>query len=265
MFKEVVDVVVLTKNSERVLEECLNSIYRNVPVNRLIIVDGYSTDSTLEIIAKFLKKYGNVVLIMDNCTRGSARMKGIKAVETEWFVFVDSDVILCDKWYERAKKFVDDNVGAVWGIEVWEGIQNSTTLKIFLKVTRKIFEIRGGTHDLLVRHKALKDIEIPKNLHVFEDMFVKEWMERKGYKVVPTYNPHCIHRRPPEVWTIKGSISILAENIRFSPIQKLPKLIVAYGFYTAYIVYRSLSNKNRKVAEIKKQRQLRLNLKKRPF
>ena len=77
---EKVDVVVLTKNSERVLERCLNSIYKNLPVNRLIIVDGYSTDSTLEIIERFRERYGNVILLMDNGTRGSARMKGIRDV-----------------------------------------------------------------------------------------------------------------------------------------------------------------------------------------
>jgi len=45
-----IDVIVLTKNSERLLTECLASIYENVPVNKLIVVDGYSTDSTLEIV-----------------------------------------------------------------------------------------------------------------------------------------------------------------------------------------------------------------------
>ena len=48
-----IDVVVLTKNSERTLEKCLNSIYKNIPVNRLIVIDGYSTDRTMKIVKKF--------------------------------------------------------------------------------------------------------------------------------------------------------------------------------------------------------------------
>jgi len=237
---ENVDVVVLTKDSERVLEKCLNSIYKNIPVNRLIIVDGYSKDSTLSIVEKFREKYGNVVLLMDNGTRGSARMKGIREVKTEWFVFVDSDVVLCDKWFEKAKNFVKDDVGGVWGIEIWEGIRNPIVLKLFLKTTWKIFDLRGGTHDLLVRREAIKDINIPRNLHVFEDTFIKEWIEKKGYKLVATYDPYCIHYRPPKVWTIKGSINILIENLRFGPLRKIPKLCVAYAFYTVYVLYRSL-------------------------
>jgi len=38
-------------------------------------------------------------------------------------------------------------VGAIWGIEVWSTIKNPKTLKLFLTTTRKIFEVRGGTHD----------------------------------------------------------------------------------------------------------------------
>ena len=48
---ESVDVVLLTMNSERKLGQCLESVYRNVPVNQLIAVDGGSTDHTLEILS----------------------------------------------------------------------------------------------------------------------------------------------------------------------------------------------------------------------
>lgn len=236
-----VDVVVLTKNSERLLERCLNSIYKNLPVNHLIIVDGYSTDSTLEIIERFRKKYGNVILLMDRGTRGSARMKGIREVRTEWFVFVDSDVVLCNQWYERAKRLMKDDVGGIWGIEILSDLEHSAALKLFLVVTRKIFHLRGGTHDLLVRREAVKDIEIPRDLHVFEDLFIKEWIEGKGYRVIATYDPYCIHYRPSNAWTLKGSINILVENLRFAPRRRLPHMFLAYGFYTAYVVYRIIS------------------------
>jgi len=238
-----VDVVVLTKNSEHVLQKCLSSIFENVPVNRLIVVDGYSTDSTLDTVQKFREKYANVVLIKDRGTRGSARLKGINEVETEWFMFVDSDVALCDDWYSKAKAFVGNDVGAVWGVEVWAGMQNPSILKLFLQITRKIFEIRGGTHDLLVRYDAVKDIDIPRNLHMFEDSFIKEWIVKKGYKLIATYDPYCIHYRPPFVWTIKGSLGLVVDAIRYGSLRKVARLIVVYGFYTGYVLYRSLSQK----------------------
>jgi len=84
-----VDVVVLTKNSEPTLEKCLDSIYENVPVDRLIVIDGFSTDGTLSILRKYREKYGNVVIVPESGTRAMARQRGIKLVKTEWFIFVD--------------------------------------------------------------------------------------------------------------------------------------------------------------------------------
>ncbi len=138
-----VDVVLLTKNSERLLDKCLESVYKNVPVNKLIAVDGYSTDGTLKILDRFNQKYGNVTVLLDHGTRATARERGIGLVSTNWFMFVDSDVVLSRSWYEKALRHVDDGVGAVWGTEVWSTIQNLTMLKIFLRVTRKIFDLRG--------------------------------------------------------------------------------------------------------------------------
>jgi glycosyltransferase involved in cell wall biosynthesis len=58
-----VDVLLLTKNSDNLLVKCLNSIYRNVPVKTLIVIDGFSTDNTLKILEKFQRKNGNVFLV----------------------------------------------------------------------------------------------------------------------------------------------------------------------------------------------------------
>lgn len=242
---ESVDVVLLTKNSERALVKCLDSLYGNVPVNRLIAVDGYSTDDTLSILEKFNKKYGNVKVVFDQGTRASARQKGIENVKTDWFIFIDSDVVLCNDWYNKALKFVDSKVGAVWGTEVWSTIKNPAMLRLFLVITRKIFEVRGGTHDTLIRTATVKDIQIPNELHVFEDAFIKDWIESKGYKVVACYDPFCIHYRPESVWTLKGSLGLVAEALRLGSPRLISKLLFAYGFYTAYSIYQLFNgNKN---------------------
>ncbi len=241
-----VDVVIITKNSERMLNECLNSVYKNVPVNKLIVVDGYSTDRTLKIVRRFQKKHGNVLVIQDKGTRATARQKGIDQVKTEWFMFVDSDAVLCKDWFKKAQKHLNQNVGAVWGIEVWSTIQNPIMLKMFLWITRKIFDIRGGTHDTLVRTSLVKDIEIPKILHVFEDAYIKDWITRKGFKIIACYDPYCVHFRPASVWTIRGSLNIIADAIRVGRLTLLVKLTFAYGFYTAYSMYQFFANEIRR-------------------
>ncbi|XES77315.1 MAG: glycosyltransferase family 2 protein [Candidatus Bathyarchaeia archaeon] len=241
---EPVDVVLLTMNSDRKLIDCIESVYRNVPVNQLIAIDGGSTDQTLQILADFNSKYGNVKVVMDkNGTRASARQKGIENVTADWFIFVDSDVVLCNDWHRKALAYVNDDVGAVWGIEVWSTIKSMKTLKMFLLVTRKIFDIRGGTHDTLIRTCAVKGIKIPWSLHVFEDAYIKDYVEKRGFRVVACYSPFCIHFRPKTVWTIQGSLGIVADAFRFGSPKLIVQLIFAYGFYTVYTVSQMLGGK----------------------
>jgi glycosyltransferase involved in cell wall biosynthesis len=236
-----VDVVLLTMNSERKLRSCLDSVYKNVPVNRLIVIDGGSKDATSQILSEFNSLYGNVRVITDFGNRATARQKGIENVTTNWFIFVDSDVVLCRDWYKKALKYVNEEVGAVWGIEVWSTLRGRKALKLFLLVTRKIFELRGGTHDTLVRSKAVKGLRIPRNLHVFEDAYIKEWIEKQGYRVVASYDPFCVHYRPGSVWTVSGSINIIVDALKHGSPFLIFKLLFAYGFYTAYAISQMVS------------------------
>ncbi len=236
-----VDVVLLTKNSERKLRDCVESIYRNVPVAHLIVVDGYSTDHTLEIIAAFNAKHHNVKVLMDRGNRATARQKGIDAVRTAWFLFVDSDVVLCHDWFRKAQKHIRPDVGAVWGIEVWSTIEKPKTLRLFLTTTRKIFEVRGGTHDTLIRTSLMKDIHIPSGLHVFEDAYIKDWITNQGFQVVPCYDPFCLHYRPESVWTVRGSLGLIAEAFEYGNPKLISRLLLAYGFYTVYSISQIIS------------------------
>ena len=238
-----VDVVLLTLNSDRMLRPCLESVYSTVPVHKLLVVDGGSTDQTFAILESFNVKYGNVVIVADRGTRATARQKGIENVATPWFVFVDSDVILCKDWYKKILKEVDADVGAVWGTEVWSTLQNSKALKMFLWVTRKIFEIRGGTHDTFIRTEAVRGIKIPGELHIFEDAYIKDFITGKGFRVVACYDPFCIHYRPKMVWTVKGSIDQIVDVLRFGSPLRIVKLVFAYGFYTFYAVSQIFSGK----------------------
>ncbi len=70
-----VDVVILTKNSARLLEECLTSVYKEIPICHLIVVDGFSTDETLEIVGRFERNYGNTKTIKTEARHGNDNHK----------------------------------------------------------------------------------------------------------------------------------------------------------------------------------------------
>lgn len=209
-----VDIVMLTKDSEYVLEQCLSSLYENVPVNQLIIVDGYSRDRTLQIVEGFKKRFGNIHVIGSSGTRGEARQLGLRAVETDWFMFVDSDVVLCRDWFGKAVRHIDDVTGAVWGVDVPANITQSFLRGFATQIAMRSFRVRGGTHDMLVRHDALAGIIIPSGLHVYEDAFIKEWIMRRGYTVKALLDPYCLHFRPVEDWSLRGGVKLAAAELR---------------------------------------------------
>jgi glycosyltransferase involved in cell wall biosynthesis len=206
---QAVDVVVLTKNSEYLLDKCLASIYENVPVNNLIVVDGFSNDNTLKIVDSTNRKHGNVTFLTVNGSRARARQEGIRQVETEWFMFVDSDVILSRDWFKRAERRIDANVGAVWGvnIDVIPSLRDKRFVKLQSLIARQCFSLRGGTHDTLIRREAVEGISIPEQLHAYEDAYIMNWIEEKGYKNVICDDVYCLHFKPPANWSLENAIS----------------------------------------------------------
>jgi glycosyltransferase involved in cell wall biosynthesis len=236
-----IDVAILTMNSGRMLRECIDSVYRNVPVNNLIIIDGYSTDATAAIAKEFQEKHGNVFFVQEKGTRGSARQKAIQLVKSDWFMFVDSDVLLSKNWFAEAEKLVNDDVGAIWGIEIWSVLKGTKALRMFERVTLKIFEKRGGTHDLLVRRKTVEDIKIPYQLHTYEDGYIKDWINKKGYKVLGVYEPYCIHFRPDEVWTTKKHLEFMVSDLKYA--LHRPVLLLSYSYYSFIVAYQIVSSK----------------------
>lgn len=206
---ERIDVVMLTKNSDHLLNKCIESIYKNVPVNNLIIIDGFSTDKTIQILNQINVKRGNITIIQEKGSRARARERGIKEVETEWFMFVDSDVILCKDWFNRVKKHIGINVGAIWGlnIDVIPKMKNKLFLKSLAYVARECFYLRGGMHDTIIRAEIIKDIHIPEQLHAYEDAYIINWIRKKGYTVIVGDDIFCLHVRPSKDWKIKEVIS----------------------------------------------------------
>ena len=185
------------------------------------------------------QKFQNVELIQDNALRGKAREIGIKVVKTEFFMFVDDDVILCPNWFDKAIKYFDDEkVGAVWGVDhfLQEG-SRAGAIQLMSKVRGltqdeimiRNFNIRGGTHDILIRTDSVKGIVIPEDLHVYEDAWIKEFIERKGMKVLPVSDPWCIHKKPKSKWTWeKGFL--------------LASLEEKYGYLHNHTLYYALRN-----------------------
>jgi len=204
-----IDVIVLTKNSEYLLGRCLASVYKNVPVKNLIVVDGLSTDRTLKLINKIEEKHGNVKVLNVDGSRARAREKGIQQVTSDWFMFVDSDVVLSRDWFRKAQKSVRSDVGAVWGvnIDVIPNVKDKRIIKLQNLIARQCFSLRGGMHDTLIRREAVEGIKIPEELHAYEDAYIINWIKAKGYKTIIGDEVYCLHFKPPTNWSLQNGVS----------------------------------------------------------
>jgi glycosyltransferase involved in cell wall biosynthesis len=235
-----VDVVLLTKNSEHLLVKCLTSVYQNVPIKNLIVIDGFSTDRTLEILEKFNRKFGNVLLVQMEGSRAKARTEGIRRVSTEWFMFVDSDVLLCKDWFKKAQADLKSGVGAVWGlnVDVLPNVKDKRIIKFQSLIARQCFKLRGGTHDTLLLHKAVEGIKIPEQLHAYEDAYIVRWVEEHGYKAVVGSDVYCLHYKPSENWRLQNGIAQAIVEFRCGLVYS--HLFEYMIFYPVFMLYWSL-------------------------
>lgn len=85
-----VTVVIPTKNSEKTLRNCLESIKsQSYPNVETIIVDGTSSDNTLKIANEF-----SAIIIESNYERSQSKNLAIKKSQAKYICFIDSDMKL---------------------------------------------------------------------------------------------------------------------------------------------------------------------------
>lgn len=108
-----VSIVIPTKNDEKWIEKCLNSI-KNLEFRdyEVIIVDGCSSDRTVEIA----KRFDCRIIFEDKGTISYARDLGVKHAKGDFIAFTDADCVVAKDWIdELLKYFNDEKIAAVGG------------------------------------------------------------------------------------------------------------------------------------------------------
>ena len=171
---EAIDVIIPIINTNELFKKNVTSVYREIPVNRLIIGNGGSDDDSLEILKDFPR-----VKIIDqtkNKTLGYCLTELISLVETDWFIYLHSDVYIPEKWYNEMKKNKDK-------YDWFESDYRVTTL---INVNPEIRDAkRAYSGGQMGKKEAFKKI-IPKidddYLYRNEDIIFKELIEKEGFK-----------------------------------------------------------------------------------
>lgn len=93
--KPLVSVIITTKNEEKNIGNCLESIskqsYKNIEI---VVVDNHSTDKTKEIVNKFSIKPLNLSFYTHGPERSAQRNFGVNKAKGEYILYLDADMIV---------------------------------------------------------------------------------------------------------------------------------------------------------------------------
>lgn len=180
-----VDVIIPVFNSERFLQRCVKSIYRELSVNRLIVVDSWSSDNTLKIVRGFPRTE------IHQCTNNLAKKRelGINLVETELYCFIDSDIELLPGFSVLSNLFKNSKLGAVYAhplnphILDFQFYSNLATNKLAEKL-----EIKNKFRPFgpcFIRNEATIGIKIPSIFDMnYEDYYIAQYIRHKGFEII---------------------------------------------------------------------------------
>ena len=219
--EEGVDVIIPIVHTNELWENNLHSIYSEIPVKRLLISDGGCIDNSIEIVNKFPR-----VEIFDHKeykTLGYCLRELILKVESEWFVYLHSDVYLPVGWYETMQKYKTEYD--------WFGCpQQITVMAEYLNRDKMHGEVRPYAGSQIGKKEAfLNYIENIDDDFVYrqEDFVLANIVEKAGYKqgfVEDTFHYHQVmHKDSPfsrKIKSVKVDVEWSeAERIRAATMQ----------------------------------------------
>ena len=238
MWKGKVDVMVNTYNSEKYLDACLKSIVKNVPVNTLWVIDKFSKDKTKTIALKYGAK-----VIESDCSLAEARALGFSLVSTPLFVNVDSDVVLCEDWFNKLIKHWDSlDIGALSGVQIDQEPLHKAYMETMYKIRPSVSYDIPKLPNMIARKDFLENIKFSKAVKsgsiANEDFEIKFWLEKLGYrwKIAPVFSKHFTYPSPLNTKTFWQGASIrLTKAIPFKSVFIRFALSVPQAIFVAIV------------------------------
>jgi len=211
--KRQVSVILLTKNSASTVQKSIESIFKQTcQPNEVVVVDGNSSDGTLEIV----KKYPVKLVSEPGLGFGYARNLGVKSTSGDIVFFLDSDCYAEPNWIENALKHLDGDseiVGVTGRTDLSNtesgvarflayvgGRMNMPSEKRFVKIAptmnlvlrRRVIDEVGGFDNTLIRCEDTDlTYKISRNHKILYDPNVKIWF--RGSPNLRVASRKCIH------------------------------------------------------------------------
>lgn len=184
-----------TLNNEDTLYATLQSYARqDYPDFEIIIVDGNSTDKTIEIAKQFTDE-----IYYDGGTLGSATQTAVDKATGDIVAIIDSDIVLPhSKWLLNAVKYFNysDRVSTIWPMNVAPP-GSALTTQLYFNYWRILMEDRikhkrsvfGGGNSLFFKKYIVEIGGINQSLHWGLDFDWAQKLKNRGYQVVYIKDP----------------------------------------------------------------------------
>ena len=174
-----------------------------------------------------------------------ARQELMERVDTDWFAFVDDDVKLRPDWWSTVTEMISPDVGGIEGL--WSYLAGDKRVDDYARAMARLARVlrqdswrdkidRAFTGDTLVRTAAVKNIHMP-NIPVWEDEYIRRWVEKNRFRWLRTSHVVCDHLRK---YNLKPSYNVgrygyyLGRlNVR-TQLKRIAQLPIKVLFATAY-------------------------------
>ncbi len=154
-----ISICTTTFNEEGSIGALLDSLLsQSKKADEIIIVDGGSKDRTIEIIRHYQKRFRNIKLLTEKCSRARGRNIGIEIAKNNIIAITDAGCIAHKSWLENiTHPFNEPKVDISAGFYKMVGENNmEKAMGVFLGVTPRNFDINflPSTRSMAFRRSA---------------------------------------------------------------------------------------------------------------
>ncbi len=178
--EKVISVIVPAYNEEELLPRCLESIIQQQEACQLIIVDGASEDSTLQVA----QRYADRVIILDEPGLARQLNAGAEAASGDILLFLHADSLLVPGCLARLKCLPEKFVGGAFTMHVAGNRFFFRLLSLGGDVFCRLSGIYFGDRGIFIRTKIFKQMGGFVELPIMADVDFSQRLKSQGKTIL---------------------------------------------------------------------------------